>query len=345
MQSPSLGLGKVPAPMLGELLERFGARSRRVLTPPAPGEDAAAVLSRLPCTVTAMNPVIDEVERLGHEVVHRNANAVATRGADPSWFLFTLLLPPQSADPSAIEAVFHQVSDACLAVGAELIGGHTEVTEQVTQPVAVGTMIGEITTFRLTATRSARQGNAIVMIGACGEYGTGLLAQRHSAALERHGVPATVVEQARAFLEPARRSIVPAVRVAMAQGHPHAMHDLTDGGLVASLHDLARLAEVGVEIDESAVPVRPETQAICTSLGLDPWRLLSFGTLLLCVDEIDVEALLQACSAAAIEAFHVGRVVSPELGLHRVSANGTRTEIAACHQDELHRFEQGQRPH
>lgn len=337
--SEHLGPGKLPSDLLAALLDQYGARSRRVLTPPALGEDAAAILTSLPCTVVATDPVTAPAARIGHDVVHRNANDVATRGAEPSWFLFTLLLPPADATPEAVSEIFRQVDEACRAVGAELIGGHTEITDAVRHPIAIGTMIGEITTFRLTATRNARSGNAIIMVGACGEHGTGMLATRHGEALRQRGVPDDLLKRAARFAETPRLSVVAAARIAMSAAHPHAMHDPTEGGLAVCLHEIAKAAQVGMEIDDEQVLVRPETREICARAELDPWGLESSGSLLVCVDAVDAEHLLAAYTREGIEARRIGTVRPADFGLQRRRPVTEHLAVPHFSRDEQARFE------
>lgn len=335
-----LALGKLPPDFLGELLARYGARSRRVLTPPAVGEDAAAVLTSLPCTVVAMDPVTTVSERLGWYVVHVNANDVATRGADPVWFLFTLLVPEKDATKQLIDDIFRQVDDACREVGAELIGGHTEITEGIERPIAVGTMIGEITTFRLTATRGARTGNAVVMVGPCGLEGTAILANDYPGPLHRHGIPETVIERAARFLDNPGISVVPAVRLAMSHAKPYAMHDPTEGGLLTALHELSRSADVGVRVFADRVLVREETQIIARSLDIDPWGLMGSGALLVCVDPADVKPLLTVYADRGIDAAHIADLCPPQLGVLRVESDGSTTQLRMYESDELLRVTQ-----
>lgn len=336
----SLAEGKLPPDFLAELLARYGARSRRVLTPPAVGEDAAAFLTSLPCTVVAMDPVTAASERIGWYVVHVNANDVATRGAEPAWFLFTLLLPVEDATRERVAEIFDQVDLACREVGAELIGGHTEVTEGIDRPLAVGTMIGEITTFRLTSTRGACRGDAVIMVGPCGLEGTTILASEYRGHLLRHGVTEDVIDRAARFLDDPGISVVPAARIAMGRAKPHAMHDPTEGGLSTALHELARAAEVGLEINEEHVPMREETRVICERLGIDPWGLMGSGALLVCVNAADAEPLLKAYAEANIEARNIGAVYGPDHGVYRVNAGTGACPLPLYEVDELIRVTQ-----
>jgi len=57
----------------------------------------------------------------------------------------------------------------------------------------------------------------------------------------------------------------------------HCLRDLTRGGLTAALHEIATAAQLGIEIQEAAVPVRPDVAAACEVLGLDPFQVACEG--------------------------------------------------------------------
>jgi len=97
------------------------------------------------------------------------------------------------------------------------------------------------------------------------------------------------------------------------------MRDPTRGGLASALNELASASRVGVTIDESAIPVRPEVRAACEMLGLDPLYVANEGKLIAVVPHEDAERLLaamrnhplgsQAAVIGTIVANHVGMVV------------------------------------
>lgn len=327
--------GKVPSDVLRSLLQQHGPRSRRVLTGPAIGEDAAAVLTSLPVVVAATDPVSAAVDRIGWYVVHVNANDVATRGAEPLWFLLTLLLPEVGTTSEMVENVFAQVAAACKEVGAELIGGHTEVTPGLDRPLAVGTMLGETTTFRLTATHGARAGDALVLAGPIAIEGTALLARERPDLLRGRDVPDPVVARARDLLDRPGISVLPAARFAMRAARPHAMHDVTEGGLTTALHELASAAGVGVRVFASEVPILEETRVVCDALGLDPWCLIGSGALLLSCDTEDVEPLLRGYAEQGITAARIGLATAPDQGIRREGADGHATPFVEAERDEV----------
>src|SRR6185503_5344121 len=57
------------------------------------------------------------------------------------------------------------------------------------------------------------------------------------------------------------------------------MRDPTRGGLATSLNELARDCDLGIALDEEAVPVRDEVRGACELLGLDPLHIANEGQL------------------------------------------------------------------
>ena len=58
------------------------------------------------------------------------------------------------------------------------------------------------------------------------------------------------------------------------------LRDPTRGGVATVLAELARAAEVGVAIDEAAIPIRPEVRRPCEALGISPLHVPSEGRLI-----------------------------------------------------------------
>ncbi|MCH7764787.1 MAG: hydrogenase expression/formation protein HypE, partial [Candidatus Marinimicrobia bacterium] len=74
----------------------------------------------------------------------------------------------------------------------------------------------------------------------------------------------------------------------------HVMRDLTRGGLAAALNEIASTAEVGMIIEETAIPVRPEVQAACEMLGYDPLHVANEGKLIAICPSDSAPSLLEA---------------------------------------------------
>ncbi|HFD38280.1 MAG TPA: hydrogenase expression/formation protein HypE, partial [Anaerolineae bacterium] len=78
--------------------------------------------------------------------------------------------------------------------------------------------------------------------------------------------------------------------------------DPTRGGLATTLNELADRSQVGIEIEETAIPVREAVRGACELLGLDPLYVANEGKLIAIVA---AEAAEQAL--AALRAHEYGR--------------------------------------
>jgi hydrogenase expression/formation protein HypE len=70
------------------------------------------------------------------------------------------------------------------------------------------------------------------------------------------------------------------------------MRDATRGGLATVLNEFAQSSGVGIELEETAIPVRKEVQGVCELLGLDPFYLANEGKLVIAVPSEKSETVL-----------------------------------------------------
>src|SRR3990170_4628221 len=192
-----LRLGKPPLEVLERLFRLVEIRDPRVLVGPRVGEDAAVVDIGDRYLVAKVDPITFVAEEIGWYAVHINANDLAVRGARPCWFLMTLLLPEGRADEKMLEGIFAQVQDACRAIGATLVGGHTEVTRGLDRPILAGAMLGEVEKDRLVTTAGARPGDAVLLTKGIAVEGTSIVARECDSLLAERGVTPEVRERAR----------------------------------------------------------------------------------------------------------------------------------------------------
>ena len=94
------------------------------------------------------------------------------------------------------------------------------------------------------------------------------------------------------------------------------------------MNEIAEAADCGIEIDETALPLRTEVKGVCEILGLDPLYLANEGTLVLFVPEEEAERALDAMrsTAAGKEAVIVGRATAahPKRVVMQTSFGGAR---------------------
>jgi hydrogenase expression/formation protein HypE len=317
-------LGKLPSQHLARLLANHTVSDPRVVLGPGIGCDAAVIDFDERLLVAKTDPITFASDEIGWYAVHVNANDVACTGAAPRWFLATILLPEGRTTPSQVDAIFGQIDDACRELGVTLVGGHTEITHGLDRAVVVGSMLGEVTPERLVKPGGARPGDALLLTKGIAVEGTAIIARELACRGKMAGIDTAVIERSQRFLYDPGISVVRDASVATAAGRVHAMHDPTEGGLATGLEELAEAAGVGLEIDEGTLPILPETETLCTPLGLNPLGLIASGALLLAVAQRDGPKVVKALQEAGIPAAEIGRVVPQENGITLRGASSGR---------------------
>jgi hydrogenase maturation factor len=304
--SRRLASGKLPVDLLARLLSGLRPAPPELLLGPGIGEDACAIEVPAGVLVAAGDPITLTGEELGRLSVLVNANDVAVTGARPRWFLAVVLLPPGTAE-SALSDLFATLEGELARIGAYLVGGHTEVTPSVTRPIVVGQMLGLAEGGKVLRTGGVAAGNLVVQVGPAPVEGAAVLAREAGHRLA--GVEAHVLEAARAALERPGISVVEPALLAARMGAT-ALHDPTEGGLAAGLHELAHASAVALRIERGAVLWFEPGVAVCRALGGDPWATLASGTLLAAFAAEAAEPALAAFSDHGSPAAVIGTAES-----------------------------------
>jgi hydrogenase expression/formation protein HypE len=336
MFDPTLPLpaGKLPLPLLEKLLTRFAPRDPRIVVGPRAGEDAAVFDLGDRYLVAKTDPITFATSEIGWYAVNVNANDVAVMGAQPRWFLATILLPAGKATGEQAEDIFRQVSDACEALGVSLAGGHTELTVNLDRPLISGTMLGEVAPDRLIMTAGARPGDAMLLVKAAPIEGTALIALERHEALRARGYDEAFIRRCQAYLHEPGISVVKPALLAAEIAEVHAMHDPTEGGVMTGLLEMGRGAGVGLEIDLDAIPIVTEGAALCREFGLDPLGTIASGAVLAAVAERDADRVVRRLSAEGYPTTRIGRVTELARGLV-ARRSGQRVEWPVFATDEI----------
>jgi len=331
-----LPVGKLAPGFLAELLGDLRGDDPSVIVGPGVGRDVAVLAwdQGARYLIAKTDPITFATDEIGHYAVSVNANDVATSGGVPRWFLATLLLPDEGADEHLARTIFAQINAACAELGITLVGGHTEVTYDLSRPIVVGMMLGEVERDRLVTSDGARVGDRVLLTRGVAVEGASIIARELGDELMARGIDEDTVRRAANFLHEPGISVVAEARAALAAGEVHAMHDPTEGGLATGLHELALAAGVGLAVESEAIPILPETQEFCELLGLDALGLIASGSLLIAAPPEDAEAIIGACREAGIDCADIGEVVAPEHGV-RIRSGAGWSDLPRYDQDEI----------
>jgi hydrogenase expression/formation protein HypE len=332
----SFPTGKLPARDLIRLLEKVKRSDPRLIVGPQLGEDAAVIDIGDRYLVAKSDPITFVAENIGWYVVNVNANDVACTGAVPKWFLTTVLLPAGSADSHMVETIFDQIIEACDQLGVTLAGGHTEITFGIDRPLVIGHMLAETTGADLITTSGVEVGDDIIITKGIAVEATALIAQEKEEQLAG-AFPAAYVQQCKDFLRNPGISVVRDAQVAVSAGRVHAMHDPTEGGLATGLWEMSMAAGVGLEIEEAAIPIFPETAALCSYFSLDPLGVIASGSLLIACPASATGSICRALEGEDIACAGIGRAVESQQGCHLLAA-GDRRPMPTFARDEIARL-------
>lgn len=297
-------IGKVPESVLKRaVLRQLHTKREEVLVGASVGEDCAAVqLGPDEVFVLTTDPITGTSVDMGRLAVHITANDLASAGAEPVGVLLTVLLPPSAKEP-LVRQLVQEVESACRELHMQAIGGHTEVTAVVNQPVISVTGVGKVKKGRLVTTGGAKAKDDVVVTKWIGIEGTSIIAKEKEAALFAR-FPRSFVEEAKGFDK--LLSVVPEAAIAVKSG-VSAMHDVTEGGIYGALWELAEASGIGLEIDLKAIPIRQETVEICEYYRLNPYQLISSGCMLM--TSPDGRKLVRDLEEAGIHASLIGQCV------------------------------------
>jgi hydrogenase expression/formation protein HypE len=184
-------------------------------------------------------------------------------------------------------------------------------------------------------TGGAHAGDHVLVTKGVGLEGTGILAQDFADVARGLGLGEGDLAEARGLM--AQVSVVPEA-LALAAAGVTAIHDVTRGGLVETLLEIAYLSGVGIQVDGARLPVPPVVSRFAQAFQFDPLRMISSGTLAVTVPPERVGGVSQALTGLGTPFAFVGQVTDGA-GV-RVLQDGTAvhyTEIR-CEDDELARI-------
>ncbi|MDF2524787.1 MAG: hydrogenase maturation factor, partial [Clostridiales bacterium] len=86
------------------------------------------------------------------------------------------------------------------------------------------------------------------------------------------------------------------------------MHDVTEGGILGAVWEVAEASGVGIEIIGDNIPIEPETIKITEFYGIDPLKLISSGCMLITCK--DGEGLVNLLGQHNIKSTVIGHITS-----------------------------------
>lgn len=243
---------------------------------------------------------------IGELAINGTVNDLAMSGARPLYLSAGFILE-EGLPMETLGRIVSSMARACKAADVQIAAGDTKVVNKGHgDGIYINTTgIGLVPSNVDIRATNAKPGDVILVSGTMGDHGIAIMSVREGLQFD------SAIESDTAPLH----GLVKAMLAASV--NLHCLRDATRGGLSAVLNELADASGVGIEFEETKVPVRAEVSAACEMLGLDPFYIANEGKLVAFVPEEDAGKVLSVMqnhefgSNAAI----IGRVVEQHPGL------------------------------
>lgn len=213
-----------------------------------------------------VNPLFFPGGDIGSMAVHGTVNDLAMAGARPLYLSAGFILE-EGLPMETLWRVVQSMQQAAKNANVQIVTGDTKVVDRGKgDGIFINTAgVGIIEHSQLIAPQSVQLEDVLLINGDIGRHGIAIMAVREGLEFE------TTIESDSAPVADLVMELLDAgIEV-------HCLRDLTRGGLASTLNEIAIAAAVGIEIDETLIPVREDVQGACEILGFDPLYVANEG--------------------------------------------------------------------
>ena len=219
---------------------------------------------------------------IGELSVYGTVNDLSMGGARPLYLSLAMIIE-EGFPMKDLQDILESIKKAADSVGVLIATGDTKVVDRGSadgifiNTAGVGVIEGDVS---LTP-KNIEVGDRIIVSGTIGDHGMAILA----------------VREGLIFDNPIQSDTAPlnglVARVLESGAEVHAMRDPTRGGVASTLNEFAGITGLGFQLEEKALPVRPEVMEACEILGFDPLQVANEGKLIAVVDRDSADSALQ----------------------------------------------------
>ncbi len=265
------------------------------------GADCATLAFDDVTMITAQAMATGKDVTVGARALHHAMNHLAVMGHTDAKVTLSVLMPEGLREVKLRNMLEVLVAHAS-TMGVEIANTEVHVLPGLVKMVVNCTMAEAFLAVEDICMENAKPGQDLIMTKWIGLEGTVALVGEKLTQLETR-YPLQLLEQAADFEK--HLSIIEEAATAIKSGAT-AMHVVREGGIFGALWEFAQRSGVGLVVDLKRIPVKQETIEVCEFFDINPYELLSGGSLLIAADNgMDIVAALQQ---QGIEAAIIGKV-------------------------------------
>lgn len=259
-------------------------------------------------------------------------NDLWTRGAEPIGVNLSILLPPHAYE-SRLKAMIEYAERTANEQNVQILNAKAEVSPVISKSIVTVVGVGAVKKGELLQSSMARAGQDVVLTKWIGLEGMLRIVREKEEELAKRFVPAFLNQ-----IKEQQVHLMAGKELAIAKDFGvSAMHQITEGGILAALWNLTEASGTGIEVDLKKIAVKQETIEVCEYFHLNPYQMTSTGSVLLAAD--DGEGLTALLEREGIKASVIGKLTG---GNDKVILNDSEKRfIDRPAQDELLKIYEG----
>ncbi len=241
-------------------------------------------------------------------------NDVSMMGAKPL-AITNAMIVQEGFDIEDMDKIMKSMNDTCSEADVALIAGDTKVMEsnKLEGIVIVTTGIGIAKKGEVIRDSTLEVGDKIIVTGSIGDHGMSLMSFREGFGFETD-------------LKSDCAPMWGIVSKALEVGGVHAMKDPTRGGFANAINEMAEKSNVGVLLENDAIPIKREVHAVSEMLGIDPFEVANEGKVVMGVAADKADEILEAIKTDKYgkDAAIIGEVVEGKHVIIETAVGGQR---------------------
>lgn len=228
-----------------------------------------------------VDPIFFPGGDIGKLSVCGTVNDLCMCGAEPKYLSCSLIIE-EGFSLASLEKIIDSMAAQCQKAGVQVITGDTKVVEKGRgDGIYINTSGIGFVKYPGLSPQNMRDGDLVIISGCLGDHGTAVM-------LARSGMMQGDISSDCASLNKLTESMF------VSSKKLRVLRDPTRGGAATTLNEFIEGSELGIELEEELIPVRPQVRAACDMLGLDALYCANEGKLLAVVAREDGEKLLEA---------------------------------------------------
>ena len=329
-------LGKIDNDLFEAFIQaKCGAERQEVSVGPQFGVDVSLVDLPNNMVMASTSDPLSLVPSLGLEEsawlsVHLLANDMATTGFAPMYGQFVLNLPAKFS-ASDFKIYWEYMHKFCKSIGTAITGGHTGFIEGQNSTIAGGgTLMSIVPKNEVLVSKNASVGDVILVTKSAAMSASAILARSFPDTVANNCGEEVSKKAGELFFKTS--SLQDALVATQVKGQVTAMHDVTEGGILGAIYEMAMASGNGALVCNEALPIGDIQRAVCNIFSIDPRYSLGTGSMIIACKKGTQTVIIDRLQKAGIACAEVGEIKPQTYGI-KLEESNTEKNIVYSKED------------